>query len=66
MNWFEALVPGLIQGLKEFLPVGSSGYLALDDAFFSIKPAESLYFTIVVHGVAVFSTIFGFRAILLK
>jgi undecaprenyl-diphosphatase len=47
MNWFEALVLGLIQGLTEFLPVSSSGHLALANAFFGVKPAESLYFTIV-------------------
>jgi undecaprenyl-diphosphatase len=60
MNWFEALVLGLIQGLTEFLPVSSSGNLALADAFFGIKPTESLYFTIVVHGATVLSTIIVF------
>lgn len=60
MNWFEALVLGLIQGLTEFLPVSSSGHLALADAFFHLKPTESLYFTIVVHGATVLSTIFVF------
>lgn len=29
MNFFEAIVYGLIQGLSEFLPVSSSGHLAL-------------------------------------
>jgi undecaprenyl-diphosphatase len=60
MNWFEAMVLGLIQGLTEFLPVSSSGHLALADAFFGVKPAESLYFTIVVHGATVLSTLFVF------
>jgi undecaprenyl-diphosphatase len=60
MNWFEALVLGLIQGLTEFLPVSSSGHLALADAFFGVKPTESLYFTVVVHGATVLSTLFVF------
>jgi undecaprenyl pyrophosphate phosphatase UppP len=47
MNWFKALVPGLIQGLPEFLPVGSSGHPALADAFPGIRPAENLSFIIV-------------------
>ena len=29
MNWFEALILGLIQGLTEYLPVSSSGHLAI-------------------------------------
>jgi undecaprenyl-diphosphatase len=60
MNWFEALVLGLIQGLTEFLPVSSSGHLALANAFFNVKPTESLYFTIVVHGATVLSTLVVF------
>jgi undecaprenyl-diphosphatase len=60
MNWFEALLLGLIQGLTEFLPVSSSGHLALADAFFGVKPTESLYFTVVVHGATVLSTLFVF------
>ena len=29
MEWFEALILGLIQGLTEYLPVSSSGHLAI-------------------------------------
>ena len=66
MNWFEALVLGLIQGLTEFLPVSSSGHLELANAVFGIKPAESFYFTIVVHGATVLSTLFVFWQVILK
>jgi undecaprenyl-diphosphatase len=66
MNWFEALILGLIQGLTEFLPVSSSGHLALADAFFGVKPTESLYFAIVVHGATVLSTLFVFWQEILK
>ena len=61
MNWFEAIVLGLIQGLTEFLPVSSSGHLEIAKAFFGIKPDESFYFTIAVHGATVLSTLAVFR-----
>ena len=32
MEWFEALILGLIQGLTEYLPVSSSGHLAIGSA----------------------------------
>jgi undecaprenyl-diphosphatase len=60
MNWFEAMVLGLIQGLTEFLPVSSSGHLEIANAIFGVKPAESFYFAIVVHGATVLSTILVF------
>ena len=60
MNWFEALVLGLIQGLTEFLPVSSSGHLEIAKSLFGINPDTSFYFTIAVHGATVLSTIFVF------
>lgn len=57
MNWLEALVLGIIQGLTEFLPVSSSGHLEIGKALFGIKGEENIYFTIVVHGATVLSTI---------
>lgn len=37
MEWFEALILGLIQGLTEYLPVSSSGHLAIGSALFRIE-----------------------------
>ncbi len=66
MNWFEALVLGIIQGLTEFLPVSSSGHLEIAKVIFGIQANKSLIFTIVVHGATVLSTIVVFRKDILK
>lgn len=57
MDWIEALILGLIQGLTEYLPVSSSGHLAIGSALFGIEGEEDLAFTIVVHVATVFSTL---------
>lgn len=57
MEWFEALILGLLQGLTEYLPVSSSGHLAIGSALFGIEGEENLAFTIVVHVATVFSTL---------
>lgn len=57
MEWFEALILGLIQGLTEYLPVSSSGHLAIGSALFGVNGEENLAFTVVVHVATVFSTL---------
>ena len=60
MNWFEAIILGLIQGLTEFLPVSSSGHLELGKHILQIESEQSLSFTVAVHGATVLSTIVVF------
>ena len=57
MNWIEALILGILQGLTEYLPVSSSGHLAIGSALFGIEGEENLTFTIVVHVATVLSTL---------
>ena len=57
MNCFEALVLGLVQGLTEYLPVSSSGHLAIGAQLFGIDGADNLGFTILVHVATVLSTL---------
>ncbi len=58
MNCFEALILGIIQGLTEYLPVSSSGHLAIGQALFGMNDgADNLMFTVTVHVATVLSTI---------
>jgi undecaprenyl-diphosphatase len=61
MNWFEAVVLGILQGLTEFLPVSSSGHLEIAKSLFGLDPQQSFFFTVAVHGATVLSTIVVFR-----
>jgi len=60
MDWLEALILGIIQGLTEFLPVSSSGHLELGKYILGVEFSENLTFTVVVHGATVLSTIIVF------
>lgn len=60
MSFLEALILGLVQGLTEFLPVSSSGHLAIGKELLGIE-AGNLSFEIAVHAATVLSTIVAFR-----
>ncbi len=59
MDWIEALILGLIQGLTEFLPVSSSGHLTIGQEILGLQTsgAENLLFDTIVHAATVLSTI---------
>ncbi|MCE2616755.1 MAG: undecaprenyl-diphosphate phosphatase [Phocaeicola sp.] len=57
MDWLQALVLGIIQGLTEYLPVSSSGHLAIGAALFGVDGEDNLTFTIAVHIATVLSTL---------
>jgi len=62
MSWLQALILGIIQGLTEFLPVSSSGHLAIFEKIMGFE-GENLTFAIVVHAATVLSilTVFGYE-----
>ena len=49
MSYFESVVLGLVQGLAEFLPISSSGHLALLQQFFGIEEDNVLLFAVLLH-----------------
>ncbi len=63
MNFVEAIVLGIIQGLTEFLPISSSGHLEIGKALFGneVLGQESLFFTLVLHFGTALSTMVIFR-----
>lgn len=49
MGYLESIVLGLVQGLGEFLPISSSGHLALLQNIFGINPDKVLFFAVMLH-----------------
>ena len=48
MSIWDAIIQGIVQALTEFLPISSSGHLALYNYFFNNNQGETL-FTIILH-----------------
>ena len=61
MEWYEAIILGIVQGLTEFLPISSSGHLEIASYILKKNPSENLMFTVVVHIATAISIIYVFR-----
>lgn len=51
MDYISSIILGLVQGIAEFLPISSSGHLALFQHFFGLVSAEesNLFFDVLLH-----------------
>lgn len=57
MDWIQALLLGLIQGLTEYLPVSSSGHLTIGQELLGVSGGDNLTFDVAVHIATVLSTL---------
>ncbi len=59
MDWLDALIMGVVQGLAEYLPISSSGHLEICREILGLdmKGAEALDFDVALHVATVLSTI---------
>ena len=61
MSFLKAIILGIVQGVTEFLPVSSSGHLAIISALFHTKEETGLLFEIMLHMGTLTAVIFTFR-----
>lgn len=66
MTYFDAFVLGLIQGLTEFLPVSSSGHLALFRHLTGRQAEGSLAFDVLLHFATLLAVVIAFRQAIYK
>ena len=66
MEWWQALVLGIVQGLTEFLPVSSSGHLAIGRELLGVEAAGDLVFEVAVHAATALAIIIVFRKEILR
>ena len=60
MDWWQAILLGLVQGLTEFLPVSSSGHLLIFKELLGADAEGFLDFTVTVHLATVLATLVVF------
>ena len=66
MEWWQAILLGLVQGLTEFLPVSSSGHLMIFKELLGADGEGFLDFTVTVHFATVLATIVVFWSVIWK
>lgn len=63
MSYLSAVILGFVQGVAEFLPISSSGHLAIFQNFFGLTNAEeeNLFFDVLLHLGTLFAVLIAYR-----
>lgn len=61
LNIFSVILQAIVQGLTEFLPVSSSGHLALVQHFTNVSPEEGTLLSVVMHLGTLVAVFIAFR-----
>ena len=61
MSIVQAIILGFIQGMTEFLPVSSSGHLAIMQNVFGINTESGVLFDVLLHVATLVSICIVFR-----
>lgn len=62
MDFVDAMILGLVQGITEFLPISSTGHLVLVRGLLSIDDANGLVFDTVLHFATTIAVMLYFRS----
>lgn len=62
MDWSDAIILGLVQGITEFLPISSTGHLVLAENWLLITGATGLAFDAVLHFATTAAIILYFKS----
>lgn len=66
MDYINAIIFGIIQGITEFLPISSSGHLVILHKFLNLPIKNELAFDVVLHSATLLAVIWFFRNDVLK
>lgn len=61
MDYINAIIFGIVQGVTEFLPISSSGHLVILHRFISLPVQNELAFDVVLHSATLLAVIWFFR-----
>lgn len=66
MNFFDAMILGIVQGLTEFLPVSSSGHLVILEKILNVQNDAGVFFEILLHVGTLVALCLAFKKDLLR